>query len=121
MSIAVLITEECDETMIFHYVKNLLKPDVVKVGMSLGIASRRLSDKSIDDIHIALINSWLAKQDYVGIPTLRSLIKAFRGIGLEGKAKEIEKDYSSATVEDCCKYFQSVLASYLVDNVKIIS
>ena len=104
-----VITGECDEATIFDYVKNLQKTDVVKVGMSLGIVSRRLSDKSIDDIHIAMISSWLTRQDYViykGIPTLRSLIKAFRKHGLEGNAKEIEKDYSSATVEDCCKYFR---------------
>ena len=89
------------------YLKNLQKQDVINVGVSLGLDYGKLSDISADKIHLAMISSWLNKQDYVientGTPTLRTLISALKENELNGSAEEIEKDNFKTSNDESCK------------------
>ena len=67
---------------------------MVKVGISLGLDSRKLSDVGEDKIHETMIDRWLGKQDYImkisGTPTWGKLVKALRSNGYNGVAMSIE-------------------------------
>ena len=69
---------------------------MVKVGISLGLDSRKLSDVREEEIHQAMIDRWLGKQDYVmkisKTPTWGKLVKALKDNGYNGVAMKIEND-----------------------------
>ena len=88
-------TDHSDTALIKPYIDELKKHEVVKVGTSLGLDSRKLDDVGEEKIHETMISRWLGKQDYVmkisGTPTWRKLVKALEDNGFNGVAMSIEK------------------------------
>ncbi len=74
--------------------KDLGKPQIVKVGVSLGLYYENLYDLNSDDIPHNMVHMWLIKQDNVikesGTPTWRSLIKALQDNDFNGNVHYIK-------------------------------
>ena len=84
------------------YLRGLTKPNIVVIGVSLGLDYVKLSNLRGEEVVHQMVHMWLNQQDDVivtsGSPTMNSLMKALNDNGFKGHVNMIRNKLGSINI-----------------------